>query len=451
METLNNKTFYRNVVRIALPIALQSLIGSSLSLIDNLMVGSLGEVELAAVGAGVQVYFVSWMLLFGFNSGAATFNAQFWGTKDLANIRKTVGFALKVSMASGIIFFTASNLFPEQIMTIFSTDSEVIELGARYIRIGSPCFLLLAITQPFVVALRATQQPKIPLYISTIALVTNTVLNYLLIFGKAGLPRMETDGAALATVFARLVEMALILFMIFVKKNIIAGKLSEFLKGDRNLSVAIVKKAIPTTCNEAFWGVGQSMYMAAIGHISVTAYAAAQASNTIQNMFIMAGFSIGDAALIILGAKLGEDKIDEVKAEAKKFVKLTIIVGVVAGALLIACSGILVDMFDFSAEGKMYVTRILLVYGVTMFINLYDGMMVSGLLRGGGDTLFAAICEVGVMWGIGVPLAFIGAMVLHLPVYLVVLLIKSEEFIKMIVLTIRFRSGKWANNIVKNI
>lgn len=451
MEKINNEVFYRNVLSIALPIAVQSLIGSSLSLIDNVMVGSLGETELAAVGAGVQVFFLHWMLLFGFNGGAAAFNAQFWGNKDLANIRKTVGFVLKVSIGLGLGFFILSNIFAEQIISVFSADREVITLGAQYLRTGSPCFLLLSITQPFVVALRATQQPKIPLFISVAALVSNTVLNYLLIFGKLGLPRLETQGAAIATVTARTVEMLLILYIVFGRKNIIAGKLTSFLKGDRNLSIAIVKKALPTTANEFLWGLGQTMYMSAIGHIGVTAYAAAQASHTIENVFILAGFSLGDAALILLGAKLGEDRIEEVKAEAKKYLKLSFMVGLVAGLLLIISIKPLVGLFDFTDEGRMNAARILLIYGLIMGLEIYNGTMVTGVLRGGGDTIFAAVSEVGVVWIIGVPLAFLGALVWKLPVYLVIALICCEQLVKGIILTLRVKSGKWANNIVKNI
>ena len=451
MKRIDNRVFYRNVISIAMPIALQSLIGSSLSLIDNLMVGSLGEVELAAVGAGIQVFFLHWMLLFGFNGGAAAFNAQFWGAGSLENIRKVVGFVLKVSLALGFVFFTVTNLFPEQIMKVFSEDERVIELGSQYMRIGSPCFLLLSVTQPFVVALRATQQPKLPLAISVTALIANTCLNYILIFGKLGLPRLETEGAALATVLARLIEMSLILFVVFGKKNILSGRFSEFVRGDRSLSLAIVRKSLPTTANEFLWGLGQTMYMSAIGHISVTAYAAAQASHTIENMFVLAGFSLGDAALILLGAKLGEDRVDEVKLEAKKFTRLAFAVGLVAGLLLILCARPLTGLFDFTDEGRMYAVRILIVYGIIMCVNLYNGTMVTGVLRGGGDTVFAAVSEVGTVWLIGVPLGFLGALVWELPVYIVVALICTEQLVKAVILTCRARSGKWANNIVKNI
>ena len=174
--------------KIALPIALQSLIGSSLSLIDNLMVGSLGELQLNAVGVSVQIFFVYWMLLYGISGGAATFISQFDGVGDFKNIRRTTGFTLTIAMGIGLLFFIAAEAFPQYILRIFTKFPEVIEEGCSYVRIGAPTFLMLAVTQPFTIALRATQQTRLPLYASAVALATNTGLNYLLIFGKLGLP-----------------------------------------------------------------------------------------------------------------------------------------------------------------------------------------------------------------------------------------------------------------------
>ena len=153
--------------KIALPIALQSLIGSSLSLIDNLIVGSLGELQLNAVGVSVQIFFVYWMLLYGISGGAATFISQFYGVGDFKNIRRTTGFTLTIAMGIGLLFFIAAEAFPQYILRIFTKFPEVIEEGCSYVRIGAPTFLMLAVTQPFTIALRATQQTRLPLYASS--------------------------------------------------------------------------------------------------------------------------------------------------------------------------------------------------------------------------------------------------------------------------------------------
>ena len=221
-QTLNNiktRELLSMLRKIALPIALQSLIGSSLNLIDNLMVGSLGELQLNAVGVSVQIFFIYWMLLYGISGGAATFISQFYGVSDFKNIRRTTGFTLTIALGIGLLFFIAAEAFPQYILRIFSKFPEVIEEGSSYVRLAAPTFLMLAVTQPFTIALRATQQTRLPLYASAVALATNTVLNYILIFGRLGLPALGVNGAALATAIARLLEMGLILYVVFGRKN----------------------------------------------------------------------------------------------------------------------------------------------------------------------------------------------------------------------------------------
>ena len=250
LNSIRNRDILRMMIKVALPIALQSLIGSSLSLIDNLMVGRLGELELNAVGVSVQIFTIYWMMMFGFCSGAATYISQFYGVRDIRNIKRTAGFTITVAMSAGLLFFIASMAFPQYILRIFTRFPEVIETGAVYVRIGAPTFLMLAVTQPFTVALRATQQTKLPLFASAIALGTNTFLNYVLIFGKFGMPMLGIRGAALATCIARLLEMLLILYIVFVRKNMLAGRPSEFFSYGRELVVRIVRNALPTTANE---------------------------------------------------------------------------------------------------------------------------------------------------------------------------------------------------------
>ncbi|MFR9143675.1 MAG: MATE family efflux transporter, partial [Lentihominibacter sp.] len=407
LNTLNNRELLGMMTKVALPIALQSLIGSSLSFIDNLMVGSLGEVELNAVGVSVQIFFIYWMLLYGFAGGSATFISQFFGVRDFKNIRKTTGFALTVAFGIGLLFFIAGIAFPEYILRIFTKYPEVIEAGVGYVRIGSFTFLMLAVTQPFTVALRATQQSVLPLIASVIALATNTFLNWVFIFGKLGMPALGVEGAALATAIARLFEMLIILFEVFVLKNKIAGRFREFFGYSREIAFKIVKNALPTTTNETLWGIGTSLYIAAFSRIGIAEGAAIQACNTINNMFAMAAFSIGDAILILVGQKLGEGKTELAYNMSKKMVKMGLVIGILFGVGVIMAGEPLLSLFKFSEEGADYALKILIIYGATMWLTVYNAMHVTGTLRCGGDTKFAMITETSTVWLIGVPMAFI--------------------------------------------
>ena len=451
LNSIRNRDLIRMMGKVALPIALQSLIGSSLSLIDNLMVGRLGELELNAVGVSVQIFMIYWMMMFGFCSGAATFISQFYGVRDFKNIKRTTGFTITVAMSAGLLFFMAAMLFPQYILRIFTRFPEVIEVGARYVRIGAPTFLMLAVTQPFTVALRATQQTKLPLFASATALATNTFLNYVLIFGKFGMPALGVNGAALATCIARLLEMLLILYVVFVRKNIISGRLSEFMGYGRELVVRIVRNSLPTTANETLWSVGMALYVAAFSRIGITEGAAIQACNTINNLFIMAAFSVGDAVLILVGQKLGEGRIELAYQMSKKMTAVGIVIGLIMGGGLIICGDPILQLFTFTPAGQDCAEKILIVYGATLVISLYNGIHVTGNLRCGGDTKYAMIVETGTVWIIGVPLAFITSLVLHWPVYFAVLAVKLEEAVKSVFLTQRFFSKKWLNNVIKDI
>lgn len=451
LNSVDRRRFLKTVAAVAAPIALQSLIGSSLNLVDNLMIGHLGELPLNAVGVSVQIFFVYWMFVFGFASGAATFISQFYGVRDFVNIRRSCGFTLTVVFCMGLLFFLAAEFFPQYILRVFTRFPEVIETGAVYVRIGAPCFLMVPVIQAFTVTLRATQQTVQPLLASTIALCLNTLLNYVLIYGHFGAPAMGVAGAALATVISRCVEMSIILFLVFGRRNVIAGPLREFFSFSRELAGRIVRNAIPTTINESMWGLGTSLYVAAFARISITAGAAVQACNTINSLFSMAAFSIGDAVLILVGQKLGEGKKAEAFEMSKILLKLAIVVGVVLGALTLCFGKPILSLFDFSEEGALDAWHILIVYAATLWMEVYNATLVTGCLRCGGDTRFAMITEVSTIWLIGVPAAFITSLWLGWPVWAAVLAVKLEGVVKGVILTSRYFSKRWLNTVIEGI
>ncbi|HKM28216.1 MAG TPA: MATE family efflux transporter [Anaerovoracaceae bacterium] len=446
-----DKKLYKNLAAIAIPIAIQGVISSTLGLVDNLMVGFLGETELAAVGVATQIFFIHYLLLFGFSGGTATFMAQFFGAKDMKNIRKTLGFTIAIALGVGLLFFIATFFFTEQVARIYSDEESVIELACQYIKIGSPTVFFLAFSAPIEMALKTTQQTKIPLKISIAVFGTNTFLNYVFIFGKFGAPALGVAGAALATTIARCLEIGLVDYVIFRRKNILAGKFKEYIGWDKEMIRRILKNALPTTTNELFWSIGQSMYVAAFSRIGITAYAAYQAAASINSIFSFAAFSVGDATLIMVGEKIGEGESEETYKLGKKLLKIGTIVGVVCGLALMASAVPLVELFSLTTLGKSYAIRILIIYGAFMGLNLYNGINITGILRGGGDTKFAMFAELGCVWLVAVPLAFICSLWLRLPIYLVLLIMRIDDVIKMLILTKRFVSKKWLKNLIRGL
>ena len=424
---ISNKEFFKKISFIALPLAIQSVIASSLSLVDNLMVGRLGEAELAAVGIATQIYFVHWMLVFGFTSGVSTYMAQFLGAKDERGMKKTIGIALAVCFSVSVIFFLVAEFFSAYVMRIFTSDELLIRMGADYIKIAAPSLLTVSITVPFQTALRVTKQTHIPLFISIAVFSTNTFLNYCLIFGNFGMPKLGVSGASLATMIARTLEILTVLTVVFVFKNRVAAGLSVYFSWSRELFLRVIRNAVPTMLNETIWGLGNAMYVAAYARLGVTAYAAVQVGTVINSLFSMAGFSLGDAALILVGEKLGEGDTKYALELGKKILKTAIVTGIIFGIGLIAVSQKLVPLFDLTEKGREYAIIIIAIDAIFLALVLYNGICVVGLLRAGGDTLFAMLIETGSIWLYAVPMAFATALLFHLPVYLVMVCVKTEE------------------------
>ncbi len=447
----NKKALNRKLVKIATPIAIQGIVSATLSMVDNIMVGFLGETELAAVGVGSQLFMVHYLVLFGILSGSATFMAQFYGTKDMANIRKVIGFDFTLLAVLGTVCFVLVNCFTNGILSVYTEDPAVKALAAQYVRINSLSFLLLAISSPLEMAFKTTQQVRIPMLISNVIFFTNIAINYVLIFGKLGFPKMGVAGAAIGTISSRIIEVLMNSYFAFRENNEFCGKVRSYFGWDRELIKRIIKNATPTTINEFFWSFGQTMYVAAFSRISTTAYAAYQAANSIFNIFNFAAFSIGDATLILVGEKLGEGDMEYTWKLSKHLIKACLLAGLAIGTITVLLSEPLSGIFKLSEAGRMYTRYILIILGLTMATDLYNGLQIAGILRAGGDTKFAMISESMCIWLIAVPLAFTASLVWHLPVHLALLVTRTEMFIRAAILTKRYLSKKWMNTVITDL
>ena len=448
---MSDSRFYAKVAKIAVPVALQGLISASLTLLDNMMVSSLSETALSAVNLGVQLFNVQWMMVFGFCTGCSTFLTQFWGAGDVKSLRKVTGLASVSSMALSLLFFCVGTFFPAQAISLFTSDSSAALLGAEYLKVASVNFLFIAVTQPFSTALRSTQQTRMPMYVSIAAFFADLFFNYCLIFGNLGFPRLEVRGAAVATVIARALECVLMAFFAVVRKNPIKGPVRDFLSWDKAFAGRVYKNSAFTTLNETLWSGANSAMNAAYGHTGVIQHAAYAASITVMNLFLMAMFSIGDASLILVGARIGEERFDEAKDTARKLLRLALVGGAAAGCLIALLSGQVLKIFDLSPEGMEIAKRLMYINAVFCPLYLTNGVMIAGVLRAGGDTRFAALTEILLMWLTSVPISFIGALWLKLPIATVVLFAQLEQIIKFIILYRRFRSGKWLNYMIEGM
>ncbi|GAA0746738.1 MATE family efflux transporter [Clostridium oceanicum] len=450
-ELFNDSTFYSKLRRIAIPIIIQNFIASSLNMVDTMMIGKVGETEIACVGIANQYFFLFNLLITGFCSGCSMFISQFWGKKDEKNIKKVLGVGLIVTVVSGVIFTIIALIIPEKIMLLFNKDPNVIKFGASYLRIVCISYVFTAITFNFAIALRCIEKSKIPMIFSMIALMINTILNYILIFGNFGFKPMGVKGAAIATLIARIIETTLILSYVYLKEPILAGRLNEMFCWTKEFANKIIRNIIPVVLNECCWGTGMVVYSAIYGRIGTKAIASVQICTTVQNLFMVVGIGMANASTVMIGNTIGAGKKEKGKVYAKRFTGLGSILGLSLGIILALSSKNILSIFKVSDKVLHDSLLILYITAVLMTIRVVNVIIITGVLRGGGDAKYPLIVEACTMWLIGVPLAIIGAFVLKLPVYLVVALATAEEITKFFIGLARLISNKWIRNLTTSV
>lgn len=455
MRTIfKDKTFLKAMIAIALPITLQNLVASSVNMLDTLMITSLGEESLAAVGLANQVFFFYAVTIFGVATGSSVFVSQFWGKGDVKNIGRILGISLAITSVLGALFTLAALFVPEFIMKIFSEDSEVIRLGVDYLRIVSLSYIITGISFAYAVASRSIGQAKMPMIASIVSFLVNLIFNYLLIFGKFGFPQRGVKGAAYGTIIARAAEIGLMLYSIYSNKN--NNPLAHSFKSMTDWTGDFIRKyfktAYPVILNEALWSLGTVLYSLAYAKIGTEAAAAVQILNTVQNIFMVLSRGLANACTVMVGNKIGADEEDEAVVYADNFMILSAALGLVLG-VLIYFSKDLILIFFRNLTPSMYNTsrNLLIVLAASFFIRSFNGTLIVGVLRGGGDTRFSMLLEMGSVWLVGVPLAFLGALVFRFPVYYVFLLVNIEEIVKAAIGILRVKSKKWVTNIIHDM
>ena len=440
--------FWTLLISVSIPIIIQNLIGSSLNMVDTLMIGQVGESEIAAVGIANQIYLLILWGLTGICGGGMIFISQFWGKKDIDRIRKMQGLVLMITIIFSAIITAVVEIAPNTIVGFFATDSEVIKLGSDYIKIVAITYIISAFTFSYGFASKGIGQTRMPMMASIWGVVVNVVLNTIFIFGLGPVPAMGVVGAAWATVIARLVEAIILIGSIYIKKDILAIGIKHIIGIPKSLIRMAWKPIFMVTLSEIMWALGAILYTVAYGIIGSQAIAAVQISNTVINFLFVIIHGMAIAAAALVGNKIGENKIDVAKEYAGKVVKVCSIVGIAITMFLLLAADSIVNLFAVSDMVKATSKNILYIMGIPIILRVYNSLMTIGILRGGGDTLAAFLIEIGTMWLVGVPLAFVAAIYWKMPIEWVVACVLAEWVTKFILCQIRFRSGKWIRSVV---
>ncbi len=444
----NDKEFFKTFVKLAIPIALQNLVASSLNMVDTVMVGQLGETEIAAVGLANQFFFLLNLLMFGIVSGSAIYTSQYWGKRDLPNLRRVLGLSLMLSISAAFIFTCVSLLLPSQVIRIFSEDARVIELGSQFLRIVGLSYMITAVTFSFSFVLRSTGQAKLPMRISVMALLINTALNYLLITGKFGFPALGVRGSAIATVIARTIEVTVLLTIIYKNQYPVAAKLHEMMDLSKEFVGRFLNTTIPVILNESFWSLGVTMYSVAYGRMGTDVVASINIASTVERLAMVLFVGMGNACAVMVGNQIGAGQEGKAFDYAKKFLITGPFIGIFMGIALILSSKGILSVYNVSSGVYEAAARVLFVIALAMPVKIYNMIMIVGVLRSGGDTKFSLIIDTIGVWFIAVPLAFLGGLVWKLPVHWVYTFIIAEEVFKFTLGVRRFVTKKWINNLV---
>jgi putative MATE family efflux protein len=430
---------------------IQQLVFSGLNMLGVIFVGQKGDAAVAAVGLAGQIAFLLNLVHFGIISGAAMFTAQFWGKRDIPNLRRVLGLCLMLAIAASLIFFTLSQLLPAQILSIYSKDPVVVELGTGYIRIFSWTFLFFAITFSYALVMRSTGDVRTPTAISVGALLISTVLSYALIFGKFGLPELGIQGAAVAAVIARFLECVTLLTIIYTRQSPVAASLRELTGFDRVFFGRVIKPMWPVILNELFWSLGITTYNIIYGRMGTQSYAAINIVSTIEQVAFVVFIGISNATSVLVGNRIGAGQEDEAYRYAGRSLGIGVVGGMLLGVLLQLVKAPVLSLYNVSPEVIQNAGSLINVVTFFLWVRVNNMTTVVGILRAGGDTRFSLFLDGIIIWIVGVPMAYLGAFVLDFPVYLVYLCAMSEEAAKWVLGINRYFSRKWINNLTVHV
>lgn len=447
-KLFSDRRFYSSMFKLAIPITIQQLVSSSTNLLDVLMIGQLGETAIAAMGLSNQIFFLLALFLFGISSGSAIFTAQYWGKNDMINLRKVMGIGLTMAITVALFYTLVALLIPKTVLSIYTKDQAVIELGSQYLQIVGFGYVFTAITLTYMSVLRSTQNVRLPMTISVIALSTNVFLNYCLILGNFGFPALGVRGAAIGTLIARILEFALILFFSYRLHTAAAAKFAE-LRYNFSFFMQVIKTSLPAAINEVLWSLGITTYYAVYARIGTEAIAAVNITSTIENMTFVIFIGAANSCAIMIGNQIGAGEEKDAFIYGSRFLILSIALSFIMGVLVLLLRPAILSLYNIEPISYEYAYRIQFIYAISMWIRVSNLILFIGILRSGGDTRYALMVEMASIWLIGVPAALIGGFVLHWPVYYVYALVLSEEIVKLSIVLPRFFSRKWIHNLTE--
>lgn len=444
-----DRSFYRSLVTLAVPISLQNLVTFAVSFADNVMIGSLGDDAISGVYIGGQLQSVLQMFVGGIEGAILILAAQYWGKKDTQSIRKVVSIGIKFALAVGLLSSLVAVLFPQWVIRAFTTEPGVIQEGAAYVQIVGFTYLFFSVSQVMIAAMRSVETARIGLYISCMALVINVCLNYVFIFGHFGFPAMGVRGAALATLVSRILEMCVgVGYVFFVDKKLRFG-LKDLLHTDRQLLRDFIRYGLPVIGGQVVWAINSLANTKILGYYSAGVIAAASITGMLHNLVYVWMNGMSSAVGIITGKTVGAGQYEKMKEYSKTVQMIFLFVGLISGAAVFLARDGFISLYNASPEAQAYSRQFINVISVTIIGTCYQTACLFGLVKSGGDISFVFKNDTIFVFLVVIPSSLL-AMWLGAPPWVVFACLKCDQILKCFVAIVKINRYNWMKNLTRD-
>lgn len=448
---LKDKRFYRAFFALTFSIALQNLLTYSVNLADNVMVGAYSEVALSGTGLCNQIQFLLQMLVVGAGEGAVVLGSQYWGKGKIEVIPNIIGIALRFGLVMAALMFGVALLAPEWLLGLLTNEAAVIAEGARYLRVVCFTYLIFGITHILVASLRSIGIVRIGYVISFSSLIINIILNYCLIYGNFGFPELGVQGAAVATLVSRIVEMLIVFWFLKYREDKLNLTAKKLIFIDTSFLKDYTRVSLPVLVSQGQWGIAQMVQTGILGHMGQPAIAANFIATVLFQIISVVCYGSASASGILMGRTVGEGAgLDRIKPMVRTLQTLFLAIGVCSGVLLFAIRGPVLMLYELSPESKMLALQFMTILSITVVGTAYQMSSDTGIIRGGGDTKFSGLLNLFSMWLIVVPFSALAAFVLDQPPVVVFFLLKWDQLYKAIPVTIHIHRWKWVKRVARD-
>ena len=444
-----DRSFYKTLFALAVPISLQNLITFAVNFADNLMIGSLGDDAISGVYVANQLQTVVQMFVAGIEGAILILAAQYWGKRDSSSIRKVVSVGMKFALGVGLMATLSAVLFPEWIIRAFTQEPGVIREGAAYVQVVGFTYLFFSVSQVMIAAMRSVETAKIGLYISCMALVVNVGLNYVLIFGHLGFPAMGVRGAAIATLISRILEMCVSTGYVFFVDKKLRFTLMDLLHTDRQLLWDFVRYGLPIIGGQVVWAVNSLANTKILGCYSAGVIAATSITGMLHNLVYVWMNGMSSAVGIITGKTVGAGLYDKMKEYAKTVQVIFLIVGLVSGAAVFLARDGFISLYNASPEAQEYSRQFINVISVTIIGTCYQAACLFGLVKSGGDISFVFKNDTIFVFLVVLPSSLL-AMWLGAPPWVVFACLKCDQIFKCFVALVKINRYNWMKNLTRD-